>query len=323
MSAVVFVASLLVAFVAGMVALAMPCCFTVLLPSYIAKSFTTVRSRLQMTAVFGSGMATVLLPIAMGATFLTSFIALNHSVLFVIGGFAMVVLGLLTFWGMSLLPQVRVPVDLSRKDLPSVYGLGVFGGVASSCCAPVLVGVVFLTVLAGGWFSALAVGIAYVTGMVFPLLVAAIAWDRRASGVRRAFGGRLLSLRALGLDYEIHSSKLVAGLMFVGMGAFTIVLGVLDRMLLNPMSDLFGIYQTALERWLVTALANPLTSAVAGAALVGGLLALLVRRRHRLRTRSPSAEERPVDLVSSPEQDQEETPGAVPAPKPSSSTELA
>lgn len=289
MAAAFFLASLIVAFVAGIVALAMPCCFTVLLPSYVAKSFTSVRGRLGMTAVFGAGMATVLLPIAMGATLLTSFITLNHALLFVIGGFFMIVLGLLTLWGMSFLPQVRAPVDLGRRDLPSVYGLGVFGGVASSCCAPVLAGVVVLTVFAGGWFAALSVGVAYVVGMVFPLLIAAIAWDRRVRSPSRRFQGRMVSLRRIGLRGEIHSSKLVAGTLFVAMGVFTIVLGVLDRMLLNPLSDTFGIYQAVLERGLTGILSDPVGLAL----FIAGLLALVtlgVLWARRVRQR-PSGEE--------------------------------
>jgi cytochrome c biogenesis protein CcdA len=166
---------------------------------------------------------------------------------------------------------MNLGVDLKRKDVPSVYALGVFGGVASSCCAPVLAGVLVLTVLSGTWLSALTVGLAYVVGMVFPLLVVAFAWDRRAAATPRFFRGRLVRLHLFGHETEIHSSKLVAGGLFIAMGVFTIVLGVLDRMLLTPGSDLFGIYQTALEAALVTAFSNPDV-----APLIGGLAGLLI-----------------------------------------------
>lgn len=285
MSAALLLATVIVAFVAGIVALAMPCCFTVLLPSYLAKSFGTRTGRLGMTTVFGAGMATVLLPIALGISYLSSFITTNHPLLFVIGGFFMITLGMLTLWGMSILPSMRVGVNLQRRDVPSVYALGVFGGVASSCCAPVLAGVLVLTVLSGTWLSALAVGLAYVGGMVFPLFLVALAWDRRSAQSPRFLRGRLVGVRLLGFETEIHSSKLIAGGLFIAMGIVTIVLGVADRMLLNPGSEVFGIYQASLERSLVAALSNPTlvtmaVVAIGGALLLGLLLSRGFRRRY-------------------------------------------
>ena len=294
----VFLATVVVAFIAGIVALAMPCCFTVLLPSYMAKSFDSLSGRLGMTAVFGAGIATVLLPIAMGVSYVSTFITVNHPLLFVVGGFFMVVLGLLTLWGVSILPQIDVGLDLTRKDVPSVYALGVFGGVASSCCAPVLAGVLVLTVLSGTWLSALIVGLAYVVGMVFPLFLVALAWDRKTSTKPAFLRGRLVRLRFLGWDHEIHSSKLIAGGLFLAMGVVTIGLGLLDRMLLTPGSDLFGIYQTSLEHLLIGAFSNPLVAAALGGAfLTGAILGLL---RIRSKSKGPVIVESHLDPCDVP-----------------------
>ena len=303
MSAAILFATILVAFVAGMVALAMPCCFTVLLPSYMAKSFATRSGRLGMTTIFGAGIGTVLLPIAMGVSYLSTFITVNHPLLFVVGGFFMIILGMLTLWGVSILPPMKVGVDLQRRDVPSVYVLGVFGGVASSCCAPVLAGVLVLTVISGTWLTALVVGLAYVVGMVFPLLVVAIAWDRKAVPTPRFLRGRLVGLRLFGFETEIHSSKLIAGGLFVAMGIVTIVLGVADRMLLNPGSEFFGIYQAALERNLSEVLSDPnlapLTGVVAAGLLVLGVL--LTRRLRASRRAGLSDPNGPTSLASASE----------------------
>ena len=287
MLAVLLLATLIVAFIAGIVALAMPCCFTVLLPSYMAKSFDTISGRVGMTALFGVGIATVLLPIAMGAWELTTFLSANHTLLFVIGGFFMIVLGLLTLWGVPILPMsTGRSVDLQRKDAPSVYVLGVFSGVASSCCAPVLAGVLVLTVLSGSWLPALLVGLAYVAGMVFPLLVISVLWDRRANRVAGLLRGRMVSFRFLGSDVDIHSSKLVAGTLFILIGVVTVGLGLVDRMLLVPGSSLFGIYETALERALLAAFGDPRVIALAITFLTIAIISttiLLIRRRGRAR----------------------------------------
>lgn len=304
MSAAILLATVIVAFVAGMVALAMPCCFTVLLPSYMAKSFATRTGRLGMTTIFGAGIATVLLPIAVGVSYLSTFITANHPVLFVVGGFFMIILGFLTLWGISVMPQMNVDVDLKRRDVPSVYALGVFGGVASSCCAPVLAGVLVLTVLSGTLITAVVVGLAYVVGMVFPLLVVAIAWDRKALPTPRFLRGRLVRLRLFGSETEIHSSKLVAGGLFIGMGIVTTILGVVDRMLLNPTSEIFGIYQASLERALIAAFSDPLSSGliIASGAAIAVLVIIFSRRAHRVRKgEGPGEPQSDGDSVESPD----------------------
>ena len=291
MIAALLLATLIVAFIAGMVALAMPCCFTVLLPAYVAKSFSSMRGRVGMTFLFGGGIATVMLPIAVGITFISSFIAENHPLLFVVGGLFMIVLGIFTWWGVPMLPMMSLHVNLKRKDAPSVYALGIFSGVASSCCAPVLAGVLVLAVLSGTWLTALFVGLAYVAGMVFPLFVVAMAWDRKLIHMPRVLQSRLINFRMLGTDLSIHSSKLIAGSLFVAMGIFTVTLGLLDRMIGIPGSSLFGIYQTGLENTLLALFSTPAGWAavvVVGAALV----ALVTYAIRRSGDRPPRNEER-------------------------------
>ena len=286
-------ATIVVAFIAGIVALAMPCCFTVLLPAYLAKSFDSVAGRVGMTGVFGLGIATILLPIALGVSELTDFLSLNHALLFVVGGFFMIVLGLLAWWGLPMFSMGNWRgVDLQRKDVPSVYALGVFSGVASSCCAPVLAGVLVLTVISGGLIPSLFVGLAYVAGMVFPLLVVATFWDRRTRQVPGFLRGRMLTLRLPRGSVDIHSSKLLAGALFVGMGAVTIALGLTDHMLVVPGSSLFGIYQGTLEQFLLIAFGNPGIIAVI-VAIIGfaaGYTAYSRLRRHRAPVVPPEAE---------------------------------
>lgn len=286
-------ATIIVAFLAGMVALAMPCCFTVLLPSYMAKSFDTPSGRLGMTAVFGAGIATILLPIAIGASEVATLLSSNHAFLFVVGGFFMIILGLLTLWGVGILPmRTWTGVDLRRKDVPSVYALGIFSGVASSCCAPVLVGVLVLTVLSGSLLAALLVGLAYVSGMVFPLLTLSVLWDRGAARGPGFLRGRMLSFRLLGRDVDIHSSKLVAGTLFILMGIVTVALGVVDRMLLVPGSALFGIYQTTLEQGLLSAFGDVRIDVGLAAFLLATAATFIVwqTRRRGVRRRAPGAE---------------------------------
>jgi cytochrome c biogenesis protein CcdA len=85
----------LAAFVAGVIALAMPCCFSVLLPSFFAQSFKQTRRLVGMTALFSIGIATIMLPIAFWIAFVGRFLGTNHPLTFVAGGFLMILIG---FW---------------------------------------------------------------------------------------------------------------------------------------------------------------------------------------------------------------------------------
>src|SRR5450756_569224 len=73
-SGLYFGGSLLAATVAGALALFAPCCISVMLPAYFASSFHNVRRLVAMTFVFAAGIATVILPITLGAAFLIGLI---------------------------------------------------------------------------------------------------------------------------------------------------------------------------------------------------------------------------------------------------------
>ena len=64
---VIYGGSVLAAVVAGAVALLAPCCISVMLPAYFASSFHNRRVLVAMTFLFAGGVASVVLPIALGA----------------------------------------------------------------------------------------------------------------------------------------------------------------------------------------------------------------------------------------------------------------
>ena len=171
-------AYVIVAFIAGIVALAMPCCFSVLLPSYFAQSFKQKSRRVGMTVIFSMGIATIMLPLAFGITYVGRALGTNHELIFVGGGFLMVLLGLWTLYGRGMLPRFDFPVNLNKVNAASVYTLGMFSGAATTCCAPVLAGVLILAALSAGILEGLLIGFTYVMGMVFPLFLIALVWEK-------------------------------------------------------------------------------------------------------------------------------------------------
>ena len=218
--------TLMASFLGGMVALFAPCCISVMLPAYFASSFRRRRQLLSMTLVFALGVGTVILPIALGASGVSRLIQSHHTGVFLAGAFLMFALGvaMLTGWKPAL-PMIGMR-GRSDRGPGAVFSLGAFSGVASACCAPVLAGVVALSGAASSFFVALAVGVAYVVGMVLPLLLMALLWDRYDWGESRLLTGRTFSFTLLGRQRRLHSTAALSGLLLIGMAALAALLAV-------------------------------------------------------------------------------------------------
>lgn len=216
--------SILAAFFAGGVALFAPCCIVFLLPSYLAAAVKNRRWRLlPLTLAFATGLAVVLVPITLGVRLVASALTRYHTPLYVAGGILLLGLAVLALSGRtwSLPSFVRSP-DPERGDSAGAFALGVFSGVASSCCAPVLAGVMTLSALSSTPVGAGMLGLAYVFGMTFPLFVLALVWDRFDLGERRFLTARAVRLRVGPLRWATNTVNLAVSVVFAGMGAMVL-----------------------------------------------------------------------------------------------------
>jgi len=281
--------SILAAFMGGMLALAAPCCVTFLLPAYLGGVYRAKAAVLAMTFVFGLGIAVVILPIALGVAALSRALNQWHTEVFILGAVFLLFLGTWSLMGRNLTLPVRPTARPTGSGVLSVFGLGVFSGAASSCCAPVLIGVLTLTALTSSLPQATGVALAYVFGMVFPLLAAAYFWERFDLSQSFVFRGRPLELRALGVRYRIHSTNLIAGIIFWALGALILALTFTGQLTqaTEAQTSLFDDLQSATD--FVLDQAGWLPGAVTGGA-VAALFVLLLRsalgRRHGARHES-------------------------------------
>jgi cytochrome c-type biogenesis protein len=246
------------AFIAGVIALAMPCCFSVLLSSYSAQSFKQKSRLVGMTAIFSMGIATIMLPLSFGITLIARAVGTNHTLVFVMGGFLMILIGFWTLWGRGMLPRIDFNVNLNKiPNVGSIYALGMFSGAATSCCAPVLAGILIFAALSASILEGLLIGFTYVIGMVFPLFVIAVAWDKYQARDENPFHGKIVNLKLFGREFSAHSSKLVAGIMFLVMGVVNIGVGLSGTMIPAPGSSLVGAMQARLQKTLLTTFSTP------------------------------------------------------------------
>ena len=172
METALFQTSLIAAFVAGMVALFAPCCITFLLPAYLGGVFKEKEKVLFMTFIFGLGIFVVMLPAVLGVALISKLTFRYHDIIYILGGVVMLLVSVVTFLGIKLpMPSFSKGNPTGKPDVFSVFTLGIFSGITSACCAPVLIGILALTFLSPSFFGALTIGGVYVLGMVTPLLL--------------------------------------------------------------------------------------------------------------------------------------------------------
>ena len=222
--------SLIVAFIAGLAALFAPCCITVLLPAYLGSIFREKYKVLIMTFVFFLGLLAVFLPIGLGVSILTVIFKRYHDIIFIGGGTLLAVLGLMQLSGKKFSLPFHVNPELKKHNTLSVFVLGIFSGIATTCCAPVLAGVLALAVLPGSIFWGGLYTLMYVLGLVSPLFIIALFLDkfnfsRKITAIRKP-----LEFTVWGKKFIITISDLICGLMFLFMGVLIIYLAFMKQL---------------------------------------------------------------------------------------------
>lgn len=225
-SSMFFGGSVVAAVLAGSVALFAPCCISIMLPGYFATAFQNRPALVAMTFLYGLGVATVILPIAVGAHALQQLFTSEHGLIYT--GMGAILLGMAIY--LLLGGKMRLPMPgrgPSGKAGPlSVYTLGIFSGGASSCCAPVLAGVLALSGAASSFLAAVGLGSAYVFGMVAPLFVISLLWERVNWRATRLFRPRLISWHVGPLHRSLSATTLASALLLAAMGVAVALIGL-------------------------------------------------------------------------------------------------
>jgi len=238
---ILFETSIIASFLGGMLALFAPCCITFMLPAYFAYTFKQKKAILLMTFVFFLGVATILVPIGLGISFLSQLFKGYHTQVFYLVGLLMLFLAFLSFSGKKFNPPFKTTSLLKKHDVLSVFGLGLFSGLASSCCAPVLAGVLTLTALSAGTFQALILSLVYVFGMVFPLFILAYFWDGFNFAESKL-------VRGMG-----KYTNVITGVVFLLIGIYILYLAAMEKITsVSPSQALFIAKMVLIQKKILT-----------------------------------------------------------------------
>lgn len=242
--------SIVSAFIAGVAALFAPCCISVLLPSYLGSIFRERRRVFLMTFVFFLGILTIFLPLGLGSAAFGQFLNRYHRALFAVGGALLLGMGATQLLGWRFSLPFHVNPQLKNPRVASVFTLGIFSGLATTCCAPVLAGVLALAALPGSVFLGLVYTLSYVLGMVTPLFILSLVLDRSQATSRIMLFRRPVTLRLLGRSVQRTPAELLSGVVFVAMGSFILWQVLTDRL------STHSAFQLSVNVWLSKVLRN-------------------------------------------------------------------
>lgn len=190
-----------------------------------------------MTFFFFLGIFLVFLPIGLGASAVGKFFKSYHNQIFLAGGVFMVLLGLMIVSGkhFSLPFSPRLSPNNKNRNVFSVFTLGIFSGLATLCCAPVLAGLLALSILPASFFWGGVYSLSYVLGMTAPLFVIALFLDKIN------FTKKFLVLRTP-IKYRFPFFRqpialpvidAIAGLVFLAMGSLIVFLAFENKLFLH------------------------------------------------------------------------------------------
>src|SRR3989338_440259 len=234
--------SLIAAFVAGIAALFAPCCITVLLPSYLGNIFKEKYKIFFMTFVFFLGVLTVFLPIGLGASYLSQLFSEYHNIIFTVACIFLILLGLTMLFGKKFTTPSFVR-DGMKRHVSLIYVLGIFSAIATTCCAPVLAGVLILSMASGTIVWGVLYTLAYVLGMTLPLFIIAAFLDKANLTERLAGTNKTVALKLGGFSWQITVAELISGLIFLLMGVYITYLAFSNQLFTH------SSYQLEMNLW--------------------------------------------------------------------------
>ena len=219
----IFQISLIAAFIAGMVALFAPCCITFLLPAYLGSVFKEKEKVLLMTLIFGAGIFVVLMPAVLGVAIISQLLFRYHDTIYILGGIVMLVVAFTSLLGMKSPIMIHAPnrTENGKVDVLSIFTLGIFSGITSACCAPVLIGILTMAFLSPTFFGSLLIGAVYVLGMVVPLLLISVFLSNKVNKLQ-IIKKKISSLKIFGKRIYCNRKQFNCFLNFFTAGVFTL-----------------------------------------------------------------------------------------------------
>ncbi|MGB3303349.1 cytochrome c biogenesis CcdA family protein [Gordonia sp. (in: high G+C Gram-positive bacteria)] len=210
------------AFLGGALSLISPCS-ALLLPAYFASAVGSGARLVLHTSVFYAGLLLTLVPVGIGIGAAGRMFVEHRSAIVALTGLALVVFGVIAMFGRGFDLAGKMPgVDRLRHAAQNRSGLvksavlGAASGAATFCTGPILGAVLTLAAAQGDEVGAGILLAVYGAGIVVPMMLLALTWQRLSDRGRAIIRGR--EFTALGRTW--HTSSVLTGILLIAAGLF-------------------------------------------------------------------------------------------------------
>ena len=212
--------SFLVAFLAGILSLLLPCTIAIL-PAFFSYTFKEKSNLVKMTLTFFLGFALIfvlfgILASAVGQTILM--FQSGHKFLIFLAGLLMIFFGLITFFGYGFSSLIR-PNAKPRTDTIGIFIFGVLFAVGwSACLGPILAGILLMASTLHNYYTAALLLFFYSLGLFIPLFTLSFFFDKLK--IQRL---NILNKEINFLGFKLSIINIIAGLLLIIIGLVFII----------------------------------------------------------------------------------------------------
>ncbi len=206
-----------VAFIGGIAVLFSPCA-AMLLPSFFAFAFDRVGTLISRIFIFYLGLITVLIPMGAFASVVSKFLTFERGL--TIAAVVVIILGLLYMFGFGFsLGPSAIGAQRNPASTLGVYMLGIGYGFSSGCSGPILGSVLALAAIGGKVGYAVILLAVFGLGMVIPLMILAVLWNRFSLASKRWMKPRQVVIGPV----KTTLSQIIVGALFVVIGVLLLL----------------------------------------------------------------------------------------------------
>ncbi len=270
---IIILASLITAYLAGVVALFAPCCIGVLLPAYFGSIFRQKKTVILMTMIFFFGLLAVFLPLGLGMGFLGQLFKEYHNTIYLTASVFFLILAGIILLGFHMSLPFKTRFQVKVTGGASVFVLGIFSGFATLCCAPVLAGALALSALPGSILWGGLYSIIYVIGMVSPLLIISYYLDKKGIMEKVNFFKKDIKYHLFKKEISLTLANLFSGIIFLFMGGLLLYYSLTNQLTMN-FSD-SGLWINIMMSRLTDIITNFLNN-IAGQIIAAGIMLIFL-----------------------------------------------
>lgn len=271
-------------FLAGVISIISPCILP-LMPAFFSFTFKEKRAITKMTLVFFFGFSMIFVMMGIAAAYVgLSILSFQQSIssAVIIAGLGLLFFGILSFFGKGFSSFIKRNVK-TGTDTGGVFMMGIFFAVGwSACLGPIIAGILLVVAVIGNVTYGAMLLFVYSLGIMAPLFVISIFYDRFNIGNNKWLKGKTVNFNLLGKSVTTHTTEMISGILLMSLGLIFILFQGTNVINLNvPIGS--SILFNELQRSLMQ---SPIIASVIGLLILilmlVGIILVVFKRKRRL-----------------------------------------